>query len=169
MDFVIATIPTVMALEESARLARALKEEGVPASTIIVNQIVGEGMGEKYVKMKLQEQRKAMDMLAASPHLKGLEVIKGKLMDLEVRGMPALQYFATTLWHGMPTPPGGTGEGLVRKGEALSCLLCMFICHKQLCKCAILSSSSCANSVCLLPRICCTPCLYALCWPIARW
>ena len=123
MDFVVATIPTVMALEESARLVTQLRAERVPCSTIVVNQIVGENMGDKYLKMKLKEQRAAMEMLAGSPHLQPLNVIRGKLVDLEVRGVPALQYFATTLWAGMPAPAGGTGEGLVRAGaRAQLCL-----------------------------------------------
>ena len=116
MDFVIATIPTVMAVEESARLARALKKEGVPASTIIVNQVIGERMAGTYLRMKLKEQTAALEMLDASPHLKGKQVIRGSLLDLEVRGVPALQYFATTLWRGMPLPAAGAGEGLVRRG-----------------------------------------------------
>jgi anion-transporting ArsA/GET3 family ATPase len=116
MDFVIVTIPTVMALEESSRLAKSLRKEGVPASTIIVNQIVGESMGSKYVEMKLREQRKAMEMLQASPHLKPLQVITGKLVDLEVRGVPALQYFGSMLWRDMPVPSVGSGEALVRAG-----------------------------------------------------
>jgi hypothetical protein len=116
MDFVVATIPTVLAIEESARLVTALREEGVPTSTIVVNQIIGPSMGEKYLKMKLHEQTKAMELLASSEHLKDLKIIKGKLLDLEVRGVSALQYFSTTLWQGIPLPAAGTGEGIVRKG-----------------------------------------------------
>lgn len=116
MDFVVVAIPTVLAIEESTRLVSALREEGVPTSTIIVNQIVGPSMGDKYLKMKLREQAKAMELLVSSEHLKNLDVIKGKLVDVEIRGVPALQYFATTLWQGMPLPAAGMGEAIVRKG-----------------------------------------------------
>ena len=37
-QFVIVTIPTVMAVAESARLAEALREEDVPVRSIIINQ-----------------------------------------------------------------------------------------------------------------------------------
>ena len=37
-EFVIVTIPTVMAVAESARLAKALRTEGVPVNTIVINQ-----------------------------------------------------------------------------------------------------------------------------------
>ena len=37
-EFVIVTIPTVMAASESARLAKALRVEGVPVKTLVINQ-----------------------------------------------------------------------------------------------------------------------------------
>lgn len=114
MDFVVATIPTMLALEESARLVAALRAEDVPVSTMVVNQVVGEGMGEKYLAMKLKEQAAALRMLEASPHLSPLEVIRGKQLDLEVRGLPALQYIGGTVWAGIPLPAAGSGEGIVR-------------------------------------------------------
>lgn len=39
MRFAVVTIPTVMAAAESARLAAALKEEGIPVNTLVVNQV----------------------------------------------------------------------------------------------------------------------------------
>lgn len=123
MDFVVATIPTTMALEESARLVAALRREGVPASTIVANQVVGDAMGAPYLRMKLAEQRKALDMLRESPHLRGLPQIRGRYVDLEVAGIPALQYFAGKLWQGMPLPAAGAGEGLVRAGARRRCCM----------------------------------------------
>ena len=38
-EFVIVTIPTIMAVAESARLAEALRSESVPVSTILINQV----------------------------------------------------------------------------------------------------------------------------------
>lgn len=38
-EFIIATIPTVLGVNESGRLARALKEDGVPCKRIVVNQV----------------------------------------------------------------------------------------------------------------------------------
>ena len=40
-EFVIVTIPTVMAVAESARLAKALRAESVPVKTIVINQVRG--------------------------------------------------------------------------------------------------------------------------------
>lgn len=39
-EFVIVTIPTVMAMAESERLAASLQKEGVPVKRIVVNQMV---------------------------------------------------------------------------------------------------------------------------------
>lgn len=39
-EFVIVTIPTVMAMSESERLAASLQKEQVPVKRIIVNQLV---------------------------------------------------------------------------------------------------------------------------------
>ena len=41
-EFVIVTIPTVMAAAESARLAKALRAESVPVNTILINQVSSE-------------------------------------------------------------------------------------------------------------------------------
>lgn len=38
-EFVIVTIPTVMAAAESARLAKALCTEQVPVKSILINQV----------------------------------------------------------------------------------------------------------------------------------
>jgi hypothetical protein len=87
----------------------------------VVNQIIGSGMGDTYLKMKLKEQAASMRMLEESASLAPLDVIKGKMLDLEVKGIPALTFFASTLWAGMPTPPGSPddAEGLVRSGALL--------------------------------------------------
>lgn len=41
-QFVIVTIPTLMAAAESARLAASLRAEGIPLDTLIVNQVGGQ-------------------------------------------------------------------------------------------------------------------------------
>ena len=38
-QFIIVTIPTVMAVSESARLAKALNKEEVPVRSLVVNQV----------------------------------------------------------------------------------------------------------------------------------
>ncbi len=38
-EFVIVTIPTIMAISESSRLAASLRQEDVPLRTIVINQV----------------------------------------------------------------------------------------------------------------------------------
>lgn len=38
-EFIIATIPTVLAVKESARLLKALRRENIPCKRVIVNQV----------------------------------------------------------------------------------------------------------------------------------
>lgn len=38
-EFIIATIPTVLAVKESARLLQVLRKEDIPCKRIIVNQV----------------------------------------------------------------------------------------------------------------------------------
>lgn len=38
-EFIIATIPTVLAVKESERLLKALRKESIPCKRIIVNQV----------------------------------------------------------------------------------------------------------------------------------
>lgn len=104
----------MLALSESARLVKKLREEEVPVKTMVVNQIVGESMSSKYLSMKLKEQQSALQMVEDSAHLTKLDVVRGKLLDLEVRGLPALQYVSSSVWTGVPAPAGGTGDGLVK-------------------------------------------------------
>lgn len=46
-EFIIATIPTVLGVNESARLAGALRREGVPCSRIVVNQVIDDRLARK--------------------------------------------------------------------------------------------------------------------------
>ena len=39
-QFIIVTIPTVMAVSESGRLAKALRAESVPVRSLVVNQVM---------------------------------------------------------------------------------------------------------------------------------
>ena len=61
-------------------------------------QVIGPDQGDAYLKMKLKDQNKAMQILQESPALQGLTQIQAPYVDLEVRGLPALQYFGDLVW-----------------------------------------------------------------------
>ena len=55
-------------------------------------------MGCAYLRLKLKDQAKALDMLAGDSQLADLRQLRAPLVDLEVRGLPALQYFGGMVW-----------------------------------------------------------------------
>lgn len=97
-EFIIATIPTVLGVNESARLVRVLRKESIPCKRIVVNQVIGPSMGGKYLDMKAKDQAAALQMIDGDPGLHDLRHLRGPYLDLEVRGVPALDYFGRTLW-----------------------------------------------------------------------
>ena len=66
--------------------------------TACAPQVIGPDQGDAYLKMKLKDQNKAMQILQESPSLQGLTQIQAPYVDLEVRGLPALQYFGNLVW-----------------------------------------------------------------------
>ncbi|KAI8008732.1 ATPase ARSA1 [Camellia lanceoleosa] len=76
-EFVIVTIPTVMAISESSRLCASLKKENVPVKRLIVNQVLPPSASDcKFCAMKR----------------------KAPLVDVEIRGVPALQFLGDIVW-----------------------------------------------------------------------
>ena len=112
-EFVIATIPTELAIAESARLLAALRADGVPVKRVVVNQVIGEGDGDAFLAARLRDQAAALATMAADPVLAALPTATAPLLDLEVRGVPALRYFGGLAWSDLaataapPRPDGG--------------------------------------------------------------
>ncbi len=154
-EFVIVTIPTVLAITESGRLASSLKAEGVPVRRLVVNQLLRPGgadlkaaraevegasealraalaaaraagapAGEadaadaaaaaltaaatalaaavtpdvNFCSGKRKDQARALQLVPADPGLAGLQRIDAPLFDLEIRGVPALQFMGSQVW-----------------------------------------------------------------------
>jgi len=97
-EFIIVAIPTIMAANESARLAKSLKEEHVPVRKILINQVIPDSATMAFLNTRRKDQEKALAMLAADPGLGQLQLMQAPLFDLEVRGLPALQYFGDQIW-----------------------------------------------------------------------
>lgn len=97
-EFIIVTIPTIMAASESARLAKSLTEENVPVRRILINQVIPESATSAFLITRRKDQERALKMLASDPGLSKLQLMRAPLFDLEVRGLPALQYFGDQIW-----------------------------------------------------------------------
>lgn len=98
-EFVIVTIPTVMAVSESSRLSASLKKESVPVKRLIVNQILPPSASDcKFCSMKRKDQTRALDMIQNDPELSSLLMIQAPLVDVEIRGVPALKFLGDIIW-----------------------------------------------------------------------
>ncbi|XP_002530933.2 ATPase GET3B [Ricinus communis] len=98
-EFVVVTIPTVMAISESSRLHASLKKENVPVKRLIVNQILPPSASDcKFCAMKRKDQTRALDMIQSDPELSSLTLIRAPLVDVEIRGVPALQFLGDIIW-----------------------------------------------------------------------
>ncbi|CAJ1976738.1 unnamed protein product [Sphenostylis stenocarpa] len=98
-EFVIVTIPTVMAVSESSRLSASLKKENVPVNRLVVNQILPPSPSDcKFCAMKRKDQMRALDLIQNDPELSSLLMIQAPLVDVEIRGVPALKFLGDIIW-----------------------------------------------------------------------
>ncbi|QCE07925.1 arsenite-transporting ATPase [Vigna unguiculata] len=98
-EFVIVTIPTVMAVSESSRLSASLKKESVPVKRLVVNQILPPSPSDcKFCAMKRKDQMRALDLIQSDPELSSLLMIQAPLVDVEIRGVPALKFLGDIIW-----------------------------------------------------------------------
>ncbi|KAM3367864.1 hypothetical protein ACQJBY_016423 [Aegilops geniculata] len=98
-EFIIVTIPTVMAITESSRFHASLKKDGAPATRLVVNQVLPPSTSEcRFCSTKRKEESRALNMISNDRELGGLELIQAPLLDVEVRGAPALRFFGDVVW-----------------------------------------------------------------------
>ncbi|XP_025878683.1 ATPase GET3B isoform X2 [Oryza sativa Japonica Group] len=89
----------VMAISESARLHSSLRNESVPVKRLIVNQILPPSSSDcKFCAIKRKDQTRALDMIRNDPELMGLNLIQAPLVDMEIRGVPALKFLGDIVW-----------------------------------------------------------------------
>ncbi|KAF7823372.1 ATPase ARSA1-like [Senna tora] len=97
-EFIIVTIPTVMAISESSRLHASLKKESVPVRRLIVNQVLPSSSECKFCAMKRKDQMRAIESIRKDSELGGLKLFQVPLVDKEIRGVPALKFMGDMLW-----------------------------------------------------------------------
>ncbi|CAH9116062.1 unnamed protein product [Cuscuta europaea] len=98
-EFVIVTIPTVMAISESSRLCASLKKEDVPVKRLIVNQVLPASTSDcKFCAVKRKDQARALELIESDPELSSLMLVQAPLVDVEIRGVPALQFLGDIVW-----------------------------------------------------------------------
>ncbi|XP_057483325.1 ATPase GET3B-like isoform X2 [Actinidia eriantha] len=98
-EFLIVTIPTIMAIRESSRLCASLKKENVPVQRLIVNQVLPPSASNcNFCTMRRKDQMRALDMIRNDSELARLALIQAPLVDAEIRGVPALKFMGDMVW-----------------------------------------------------------------------
>lgn len=98
-EFIIVTIPTVMAINETSRLCESLKKESVPVNRLILNQVLPPSLPDcKFCSMRRKDQMRAIEVIKSDSELSGLRLIQAPLLDAEIRGVPALTYMGNIVW-----------------------------------------------------------------------
>lgn len=64
----------------------------------MLNQVLLPHTSEKFLEQRFKDQQRALELLEADPELRKLQLTEAPLLELEVRGVPALQYFGQIVW-----------------------------------------------------------------------
>ena len=112
----------IMAVSESSRLRSSLRKEGVLVKRLIVNQVLPPSSSDcKFCSIKrkvktwwfrkcflngflnsilmiMQDQMRALDMILDDQELNDLTMVKAPLVDVEIRGVPALRFMGDLVW-----------------------------------------------------------------------
>ena len=94
-EFIIATIPTIMAINESERLADQLKLEDIQVQNVVVNQIMPENLDCVFCSVRSKGQKENLDYIKTLFH--NLTITEVPFFDREVRGLEALYEMAGTV------------------------------------------------------------------------
>jgi arsenite-transporting ATPase len=92
-QFAVVTIPTTLAVVESVRLVDSLRGQGVAVSCVVVNQVLSEQSGPKYIDTRRQAQLRCIDSITSVAGSQ-MEVTQVGYVDTEVTGLYGLKYFA---------------------------------------------------------------------------
>lgn len=83
-----------LAMEGAGQDAGPLDEMLAAQAAVVADALAA----VSFVTVKAKDQRRAMEMLDADPGLRSLQRIEAPLFDVEIRGVPALQYMGTRVW-----------------------------------------------------------------------
>lgn len=97
-EFVIATIPTVMAVNESKRLVEELRKEQICVRHVWINQCQPKNEDCVFCDARWNDQRKVLDTVESSPLFEGLMISKIGFFDREIRGSYALRAMGEQLF-----------------------------------------------------------------------
>lgn len=95
-EFIVATIPNMMAIAESKRLVEELKSEQVPVRHLFVNHCQPENTGCEFCSVRHKEQ--ASNLKYIRSEFSGLRIATVQSFDREIRGAAALRAMGSQLF-----------------------------------------------------------------------
>ena len=95
-SFTLVTIPEALAVEESARYLRTLREEGAPVTDLVVNRVEHKRGACPFCRARAAAQTRWLTRLESD--FKPLRLRRVPLFPGEVRGPEALRRFARATW-----------------------------------------------------------------------
>lgn len=100
-EFIVTTIPNMMAIAESKRLVEELRSERIPVRHLFVNQVQPENDGCTFCSVRHKEQSSNLKYIRSEfPQLKISTV---QIFDREIRGASALRAMGSQLFPGVDT------------------------------------------------------------------
>ncbi|KAG5185535.1 anion-transporting ATPase-like domain-containing protein [Tribonema minus] len=97
-EFVVVTIPSMLAVAESERLVRQLREQEVPVEHMVINKVITAETSEGYVQRLTKGQAKGVRQLEALARDSGIALTRVPMFDAEVRGVYGLRAMASVLF-----------------------------------------------------------------------
>lgn len=106
-EFVVATIPNMMAIAESQRLVDELRKEQIPVRHLFVNQVQPQNDDCTFCSARHREHTSNMKYI--EQQLTGLKISTVQCFDKEIKGAPALRTMGSQLF---PVPESGEAKVL---------------------------------------------------------
>jgi arsenite/tail-anchored protein-transporting ATPase len=95
-EFIVATIPNMMAISESSRLVDELRKEDIPVRHVFVNQVQPQNDDCAFCSARHKEQEANLRYI--QEQFKGLRISTVQSFDREIKGGPALRAMGAQLF-----------------------------------------------------------------------
>mmetsp|Transcript_18352 Transcript_18352/g.26660 ORF Transcript_18352/g.26660 Transcript_18352/m.26660 type:complete len:538 (-) Transcript_18352:1902-3515(-) len=114
-EFIVATIPNMMAISESMRLIDELRKESIPVHYVFVNQIQQENDQCAFCSTRRKEQQANLGFVEKT--FTNMKLSKIQFFDREIRGSYALRTMGRQLFRDEEEAEGGKKEVKAEKTE----------------------------------------------------
>jgi hypothetical protein len=115
-EFIVATIPTMMAISESQRLVDELRKEHIPIRHLFVNMLQPSNEDCSFCSVRHKEHQSNLNYIKSQ--FPGMRIATVQSFDREIRGAPALRAMGSQLC------PGGAHCCAVREGLSSGAIIC---------------------------------------------